>query len=118
MATTSTGAVLVAGPAPSPTPAPTKEQEAQAIAAAQMGRMLDALGFGEPQWPEAVGVALSLDNSDYVIKSIGFDRPEAKKLFVPFFPHLIAGPAFASEAPSSLLASTDVFYSVSNYCLQ
>jgi hypothetical protein len=118
MGTTSTGAVLVAGPASSPTPEPTKEQEAQAIAAAQMGRMLDALGFGEPQWPEAVGVALSLDNSDYVIKSIVFDRPDAKKLFVPFVPQLIAGPAYASDAPSVLPDDTEVFVTASIDFLQ
>ena len=94
-------AVLVAGPEPSPTPTPTKEQQVQAIASAQMGRMFDALGFGEPQWPEAVGLALALDNNDYVIKAILIDPPDAKKLPLPFVPQLISGPSFASEAPST-----------------
>src|SRR2546426_11974479 len=58
-------AVLVAGPAPSPTPTPTKEEQAQRIASSQIGSMLDAIGYGEPQWPEAVGMAVALEGSVY-----------------------------------------------------
>jgi len=111
-------AVLTAGPEPSPTPTPTKEQQAQAIASAQMGRMFNALGFGEPQWPEAVGLALALDNSDYVIKAILIDSPDAKKLPIPFVPQLISGPSFASEAPSVLPDDTEVFVTASIDLLQ
>lgn len=105
--------VLSGGPQPSPTPTPTKEQQAQAIASAQVGHMLDALGFGEPQWPEAVGLALALDNSDYVIKAILIDPPEAKKLPLPFVPQLISGPSYASGAPSVLPEDTEIFVSAS-----
>ena len=59
-------AVLVAGPAPSPTPTPTKEEQAQRIASSQIGSMLDAIGYGEPQWPEAVGVAVALEGGLHV----------------------------------------------------
>ena len=107
------GAVLVTGPQPSATPTPTKEQQAQAIASAHVGHMLDALGFGEPQWPEAVGLALALDNNDYVIKSILIDAPDAKKLPLPFVPQLISGPSYASDAPSVLPDDTEVFVSAS-----
>jgi hypothetical protein len=106
-------AVLVAGPEPSPTPAPTKEREAQAIASAQIGNMLDALGFGEPQWPEAVGLALALDNNDYVIKTILIDPPDVKNLPLPFVPQLFSGPAYVSEAPTVLPDDTEVFVSAS-----
>lgn len=112
------GAVLVAGPDPSPTPTPTKEQEVQAIASAQMGRMFDALGFGEPQWPEAVGLALALDNNDYVIKAILIDPPDAKKLPLPFVPQLISGPSLASDAPSVLPDDTEAFVTASIDLLQ
>jgi hypothetical protein len=111
-------AVLTGGPEPSPTPTPTKEQEAQAIASRQMGRMFDALGFGEPQWPEAVGLALALDNNDYVIKAILIDPPDAKKLPLPFVPQLISGPSYASDAPSVLPDDTEVFVSASIDFLQ
>jgi hypothetical protein len=106
-------AVLRGGPQPSPTPTPTKEQQTQAIASAQVGHLLDALGFGEPQWPEAVGVALALDNNDYVIKAILIDPPDAKKLPLPFVPQLISGPSYASDAPSVLPDDTEVFVSAS-----
>jgi hypothetical protein len=111
-------AVLSGGPQPSPTPTPTKEQQTQAIASAQVGHLLDALGFGEPQWPEAVGVALALDNSDYVIKAILIDAPDAKKLPLPFVPQLISGPSYASQAPSVLPEDTEVFVSTSIDFLQ
>jgi hypothetical protein len=106
-------AVLSGGPQASPTPTPTKEQQAQAIASAQVGHLLDALGFGEPQWPEAVGLALALDNSDYVIKAILIDPPEAKKLPLPFVPQLISGASYASGAPSVLPEDTEIFVSAS-----
>lgn len=111
-------AVLVAGPEATPAPTPTKEQQAQAIAASQVGDMLDALGFGEPQWPEAVGVALALDNNDYVIKAILIDRPDAKQLPLPFVPQLISGPSYATNAPSVLPEDTEVFVTASIDFLQ
>ena len=111
-------AVLVAGPDPTPAPTPTKEQQTQAIAASQVGHMLDALGFGEPQWPEAVGVALALDNNDYVIKAILIDRPDARQLPLPFVPQLVSGPSYATNAPSVLPEDTEVFVTASIDLLQ
>jgi len=111
-------AVLTGGPEPSPTPTPTKEQQAQAMATSQVGHMLDALGFGEPQWPEAVGLALALDNNDYVIKALLIDPPDARKLPLPFVPQLISGPAYAPDAPSVLPDDTEVFVTASIDFLQ
>jgi hypothetical protein len=99
-------------------PTPTTEQQAQAKASSQIGHMLDALGFGEPQWPEAVGLALVLDDQDYVIKAILIDPPNAKKLPLPFVPQLISGPAYVSDAPSILPDDTEVFVTASIDFLQ
>ena len=110
--------VLVGGPEPSPMPTPTKEQQAQAVATSQIGHMLDALGFGEPQWPEAVGAALTLDNQDYVIKALLIDAPDARKLPLPFVPQLISGPSYAPDAPSVLPDDTEVFVTASIDFLQ
>jgi hypothetical protein len=110
--------VLTAGPEPSPMPTPTREQQAQAVATSQIGHMLDSLGFGGPQWPEAVGLALTLDNQDYVIKALLIDAPDAKKLPLPFVPQLISGPASAPEAPSVLPDDTEVFVTASIDFLQ
>ncbi|MDX6383868.1 MAG: hypothetical protein QOK48_1441, partial [Blastocatellia bacterium] len=97
---------------------PTKEQQAQAAASSQIGHMLDSLGFGEPQWPEAVGLALVLDDQDYVLKALLIDPPNAKRLPLPFVPQLISGPAYTSEAPSVLPDDTEVFVTASIDFLQ
>ena len=104
--------VLVAGD-PSPAPTPTTEQQAAMVASSQIGSMLDFIGLGQPQWPDAVGVALALDNNDYVIRAILIEPPEAKKAPLPFVPQLISGPASMSDAPSVLPDSTELFVSAS-----
>ena len=106
-------AVLVAGPQPSPTPTPTKEQQAQRVASSQVGNMLGLLGLGEPQLPEAVGVALALDGNEYVIRAILVEQPDAKKLVLPFVPQLVSGPSYTIEAASVLPDDTEVFVSAS-----
>src|SRR5258706_877864 len=111
-------ATLRGGPSPIPTPTPTNEQQVQATASMQIGHLLDGLGFGEPQWPEAVGLALALDNNDYVIKALLIDAPDAKHLPLPFVPQLIAGPSYAPEAPSVLPGGTEVFVTASFDFLQ
>jgi hypothetical protein len=111
-------ATLRGGPSPIPTPTPTKEQQVQATASAQIGHLLDGLGFGEPQWPEAVGLALALENNDYVIKALLIDAPDAKHLPLPFVPQLIAGPSYAPEAPSVLPDDTEIFVTASFDFLQ
>ena len=106
-------AVLSAGPAASPTPTPTKEQQAQTVASNQIGNMLIMLGQGPTQWPEAVGVAVALDNDEYAVRAILIQKENAKTLPLPFVPHLISGPAVASEAASILPEDTEVFVTAS-----
>src|SRR5437588_2934193 len=106
-------AILTAGPAPSPTPTPTKEEQVKRIASSQIGGMLDAIGYGEPQWPEAVGMAVALEGSVYVVRALLVDKPEAKKLPIPFVPQLVSGPPFTSDAASVLPEDTEVFVSAS-----
>lgn len=98
---------------PSPTPTPTKEQQAQTAAFSRMENMLDFIGHGEPQWPEAVGVALNLDNDEYVIRAILVESQDAKRLPLPFVPQLISGPVYTPDAPSVLPDDTEVFVSAS-----
>jgi hypothetical protein len=105
--------VLSAGPSASPTPTPTKEQQAQTVASNQIGSMLSMLGQGPPQWPEAIGVALALDNDEYAVRAILIEKENAKTLPLPFLPQLISGPAVASEAASILPDDTEVFVTAS-----
>lgn len=97
----------------SPMPTPTKEQQAQRIAGNQIGTLLDSIGYGEPQWPEAVGVAVALEGNEYIVRAIMIDKPGAKKTPLPFVPQLVGGPAFTSEAASVLPDDTDVLISAS-----
>ncbi|HXI25913.1 MAG TPA: hypothetical protein VNG71_18800 [Pyrinomonadaceae bacterium] len=106
-------AVLIAGPEPSPAPTPTKEQEAQAVASRRVGQLLDAIGYGEPQWPEAVGLAIELSGSEYVVRALMIDKPEAKRTPIPFVPQLLSGSPYATEAASVLPDDTDIFVSAS-----
>ena len=106
-------AVLTAGPSASPTPTPTKEQQAQTVASNQIGNMLSMLGQGQPQWPEAIGVALALNNEEYAVRAILIEKENAKTLPLPFLPQLISGPAVTSEAASILPDDTEVFVTAS-----
>jgi len=98
---------------PSPTPTPTKEEEAQRIASNQIGSMLSMLGQGEPQWPDAVGLAVALDNDEYVLRAILIESDTAKRLTLPFVPQMISGPQYAPEAPSILPDDTELLVSTS-----
>src|SRR5260370_22681808 len=75
--------------------------------------MLGSPGRGEPQWPEAIGVALTFDNDEYVIRAILVESQNAKRLTLPFVPQLISGPAYTPNAPSVLPDDTEVFVSAS-----
>ncbi|HYV23659.1 MAG TPA: hypothetical protein VE969_00375 [Pyrinomonadaceae bacterium] len=106
-------AVLMAGPEPSPAPTPTKEKEAQAVASMHVGQLLDAIGYGEPQWPEAVGLAIELSGSEYVVRALMIDKPDARRTPIPFVPQLLSGSPYATEAASVLPDDTDFFVSAS-----
>ena len=107
-------AVLIAPlPEASPAPSPTKEQQVQMIASAQIGQLLDAIGYGETQWPDAVGLALALEGNEYVARALLIDKPDAKRLPIPFLPQLISGPPSASEAAAVLPDDTDILVSAS-----
>jgi len=99
--------------APSPTPTPTKEEQAQRIASNQIGGLLSMLGQGEPQWPDALGLAVALDNDEYVLRAILVESDTAKRLTLPFVPQLISGPPHAPEAPSVLPDDTELLVSTS-----
>jgi hypothetical protein len=106
-------AVLTAGPSASPTPTPTKEQQAQTVASNQIGSMLNMLGQGQPQWPEAIGVALVLDNDEFAVRAILIQKENAKTVPIPFVPQLISGPTMSSEAASILPDDTEVLVTAS-----
>jgi hypothetical protein len=96
-----------------PTPTPNKEQQAQRIATSQIGSLLDSIGYGEPTYPDAVGFALSLDGNEYILRAILVDKPDAKKVLIPFIPQLQSGPPITADAASVLPDDTEILVSAS-----
>ncbi|MEO8436203.1 MAG: hypothetical protein ABI596_14980 [Pyrinomonadaceae bacterium] len=78
-----------------------------------LNSLFGSFGFGAPEWPDAVGVALAFESDSYIIRVILIDPPTAKITPIPFLPQLISGRAGTPDAPSVLPADTEVFASVS-----
>lgn len=71
------------------------------------------LGGGEPNWPEAVGVAALLDGDELITRALLVNAPGAPSTVIPFFPALVSGPEIAPRASTLSPAATDIFVSVS-----
>ena len=74
-----------------------------------------ASGFfsGESDWPDAVGLALTLENDSFDLRALLVNQPGEKSDVLPFFPRLIPGPAFMPESPNIVPADTQVLLSMS-----
>jgi hypothetical protein len=97
--------VLSAGPA---TPPPQPQPQMVAI-----GSLMSLLGGGQPEWPDAVGIAIAQEADDYVIRSILIGPQNGKRLVLPFVPQLLAGRGFTPNAPSVLPNDTEILVSAS-----
>ena len=104
--------VLVAVPS-EPTPTPNPSQQLQMAAYSSFGTIFGLLGSGEPEWPDAVGLAISQESDDYVIRAILLGPENGKRLPLPFVPQLLAGRAYTPNAPSVLPDDTEIFVSAS-----
>jgi hypothetical protein len=100
-------AVLSATAGPAPTPNP---QQTSMMA---IGSLMSLLTGGEPEWPDAVGIAIAQEADDYVIRSILVGPQNGKRLVLPFVPQLLAGHAYTPNAPSVLPDETELLVSAS-----
>jgi hypothetical protein len=80
---------------------------------AAIGSLMNLLGAGEPEWPDAVGVAIAPEGDDYVIRSILVGPQNGKRLVLPFVPQLLAGRGLTPNAPSVLPDDTEILISAS-----
>jgi hypothetical protein len=78
-----------------------------------LDRLANALFFGRPRWPEAIGVTINFDADTYVVRALLVNSPEVKGRVIPFAPQLIAGPPVAPEAASVLPANTELLVTFS-----
>ncbi|MCU1268034.1 MAG: hypothetical protein JWM21_4352 [Acidobacteria bacterium] len=108
----STRVALEAGPGtlstgPMSTPPPARPQSMA------FGSLLSLLGGGEPEWPDAVGIAIAQEGDDYVIRSILVGPQNGKRLVLPFVPQLLAGRGLTPNAASVLPDDTEILISAS-----
>ena len=68
---------------------------------------------GQSKWPDAVGLALTLENDSFDLRALFVNEAGEKSDTVPFMPMLIPGPPIVSEAANILPADTEVFVTMS-----
>jgi hypothetical protein len=98
---------------PESQPSPTQAQQSQAMAASHVGSMLNFLSMGDEPNPDAVGLALVLDNNEYVIRAMLLDPPNVKYSPIPFLPQLVSSTPTATNVTSVLPGDTEAFVSAS-----
>lgn len=67
----------------------------------------------ESKWPDAVGLALSLEGESFDVRALLINAPGEKNNPVPFIPLLSPGPALFPESPSILPADTEMLVTMS-----
>lgn len=78
-----------------------------------LGMVLGTISGAEANWPEAVGVALSLEGDSFDLRALLISAPGEKSDPIPFFPVLAPGPAITPEAPGILPADTEMLVTMS-----
>ena len=78
-----------------------------------LGMMLSAGSITESKWPDAIGVAISLESESFDVRALLVSKPGEKSDPIPFFPLLAPGPPVISEAPNILPADTEMLVSFS-----
>ncbi|PWT93635.1 MAG: hypothetical protein C5B55_04150 [Blastocatellia bacterium] len=95
----------------------TTETKKETLAPDILGQITDIFGsqvFSEStKWPEALGIAVALDNESLDARVLLVNSPGEKSDPVPFMPILIPGPAITPESPSILPADTELLVTMS-----
>lgn len=78
-----------------------------------LGMILSAGSITEAKWPDAIGVAISLESDSFDVRALLVNKPGEKSDPIPFFPLLAPGPPVVSEAPNILPADTEMLVSFS-----
>jgi hypothetical protein len=74
-----------------------------------MSQLMNSLYQGQAKWPEAIGIAISLENDSVDARALFINAPGEKSDAIPIFPMLIPGAPIAPESPSILPADTELF---------
>jgi len=100
--------VTVVGPRAEPTATP-EPPDPLAIALTQLAGSIFTGGAVATKWPEAIGLAASLDSSSFDLRALLVSAPNERMAPIPFIPVLATGPAITPESPSVLPADTELF---------
>lgn len=98
--------VLVAGD-PQAGPQPDREMDIG------LNMIFGSLFGGTPKWPDAVGVAISLDSDTYAARVLLIGGPDGKASPVPMISQWVSGPSLTLESPGILPADTELFVAAS-----
>lgn len=88
--------------------APTPNQLSSALS-----ELSSSFFTGVTDWPEGIGLGLSLENDSFDLRALLVNSGEEKTGPIPFLPMLLAGPAFVPEAPNIFPADTELFATMS-----
>lgn len=97
-----------------------QDSSSQMSKADQLNYTMMILGFisttftqEEAKWPEAIGLALSLEGDSFDVRALLVNAPGEKSDPLPFFPLLNPGPALLPESPNILPADTEMLVTMS-----
>lgn len=79
----------------------------------EMGLMMSAFSGVDAKWPEAIGVAISLEGESFDVRALLVNKPGEKSDSLPFLPLLSTGPPIVPEAPNILPADTEMLLAFS-----
>ncbi len=79
----------------------------------EMGLLMSAFSGVEAKWPEAVGVAISLEGESFDVRALMVNKPGEKSDALPFLPLLSTGPPIVPEAPNILPSDTEMLLTLS-----
>jgi hypothetical protein len=97
----------------SPSPEPAKEQPTPNPVSTAFNELASSFFRMGPVWPEALGLALSIENDSFDLRALLVNSGGVEASAVPFMPLLVPGPAFVPEAPNIFPADTELFATMS-----
>lgn len=78
-----------------------------------LGMLFSSFAGAEAKWPQAIGVAISLEGESFDARALMINAPGEKSDPIPFLPILAPGPPIVPEAPSILPADTEMLIALS-----
>jgi hypothetical protein len=92
---------------------PKEESAMPAPLSATLFSVISAFDWGNSEWPDGVGFALSYEDDSFDLRALLINEAGRKADAIPFMSMLIAGPPVPLEAPNILPADTELLVTMS-----